>query len=135
MVWLISLMPKKAQWFISMPTTFVVLKEFIETIFFLSFFSQRFPLLENKEELHSKQYIVQVQNCCHGRASYIELTFKSSRPNRNIQHINVFIVESKWHPSVAPLAARQTIPLTSIYWSHREQFVYSSTSVLLSPRQ
>ena len=86
---------KKDQRFISMPTTFVVLKEFIETIFFLSFFSQRFPLLENKEELHSKQYIVQVQNCCHGRASYVELTFKSSRPNRNIQHINVFIVESK----------------------------------------
>ena len=126
---------KITQCFIAMPTAFVVLKEFIETIFFLSFFSQRFPLLENKEELHPKQYILQVQNRCHDRASYVELTFKSSRPNRNIQHINVFIVESKWHPFVAPLAARQTMPLTSIYWSHREQFVYSSTSVLLSLRQ
>ena len=63
---------------------------------FLSFlFSQRFPLLENKEELHSKQYIVQVQNYCHGRASYVELTFKSSRPNRNIQHI-MFLL---WNPN------------------------------------
>ena len=33
---------KKDQRFISMPTTFVVLKEFIETIFFLSFFRKGF---------------------------------------------------------------------------------------------